>query len=60
MTSQQEVRGNDAVSVDQTQRKVQIESVDSERMERVMGTKMNGGRAEKIKCWEINHLDGTG
>lgn len=60
MTSQQEVRGNDAVSVDQTPRKVQTESADNERMERVMGTKMNGGRAGKIKYREINHLDGTG
>lgn len=48
------------MTVDQTQRKVQIEAVDSERMERVMGTKMNGGRGEKMKCREINHLDRTG
>lgn len=49
---------DDVVIVDQTQRKVQIEAADSERMEGVMGT--GGGREEKIKCREINHLDGTG
>lgn len=46
--------------VDQTQRKVQIDAVDSERMERVMGIKICRGKREKIKCWEINHLKRTG
>lgn len=44
---EEEVRGNDVVAVDQTQWKVQMEAADSERMERVMGTQMNGGRRSK-------------
>lgn len=30
------------------------------RMERVVETIMKEGEGEKIKCWEINHLDLTG
>lgn len=44
---EEEVRGNNVVAVDQTQWKVQMEAADSERMERVMGTQMNGGRRSK-------------
>lgn len=36
---EQEMKGNDVVTVAQTQRKVQTGAVNSERMERVMGTK---------------------
>jgi len=46
----------DVLTSDQTQRKVQIEAEESERKERVMGTR----REEEMKCREINHLDRTG